>query len=384
MVPYCGGVQRVTTVLSKELVRRGHEVCFLCYYKDPSEIAEISGVIFPQFFLQVSSVDAISSSEILQFVAEHKIRCIISQEQDAISAKILSIVSSNVYIISVHHTAPFAISSASRRNIWQTFPSNTFRLFCYKLIALSCPKFYIKHAIAEEGAHIRESLKNSDVFVFISERFFPRVFSHIPDFPKDKILAINNPNTFDSSYSFDYAEKSNVVLWVGRIDTNKNCMGFIKAWKVFSLHHPDWYSIIAGDGPDLCRCRRYVKNNSITRLLFTGYCRDVEDLYRKAKVYVSTSYSESWGMSLAEAISMGCVPCVYNTYETLQDLLKDGVTGLLCDPNPDSLVKKLEFLVENESLMKEMAVRGRAFISQFNVESICNRWETLLNRFDNE
>lgn len=377
MMPSKGGIQRVTTLLSRELSRRGHNICYLCYANYAKNDIDNPTIEFPQFY--IDPADENVKDNLCRFMDEKGINCVINQEQDANSVKLLAMMPDTVKIVSVRHTMPFIYHGANRKSLWREFPSNTLKLTIHKTVALSFTRPFVNYKINKERKIFYQSLNYSDKFVFLSESFFPRVLHYVPDFPQKKLVAINNPNTFDATMSCDYESKKNIVLWVGRVDPNKNCMDFLKAWRLFSRNHAGWSAVVAGDGPELNRCKLWTKRHGISNVTFLGYYQEVAKLYDEAKILVSTSFKEGWPMVLNEAMSASCVPCVYNTFETIADILEDGVTGALCEPRPASLAAKLEELTSNGQRLKEMAMAGKISIRKFSVTHICDQWEKLLN-----
>lgn len=379
MIPYEGGVQRVTTILSRELSKRGYGIVYLFYSEERKHKLNNPAIEFPQYYLDVTSNDDNTVKESIErFIRKHQIDIIINQTPEEQGCWILKMISDAVPVVSVCHVVPFLEHRCTRSTILREFPYDSLKLVCYKVIALLSPWFYRKYAIKKSRQLYYRVLQCSEAFVFISERYFPRIMHYMPDFPKEKLKAINNPTSFDNS-PCNYSDKKNIILWVGRVDTNKNCIDFLKAWRSFSQNNPDWKAVVAGDGQELNKCKKYVEKHKLVNISILGYCKDVTKLYMEAKLFVSTSFGESWGMSLTEAMSMGCVPCVYNTYETLADIVDDDIDGLLCDPMPDSLAEKLGVLAADENKMHKMMVNVQHKVKRYEVTRICVQWEDLLN-----
>ena len=368
----------MTTLLSRELSRRGHNICYLCYADYAKNDIHNPAIEFPQFYIDIADDNV--KENLFQFINKQGINCVISQEQEANSVRLLAMMPETVKIVSVHHTMPFIYHGANRKSLWREFPSNTLKMVIHKIVALTFTDFFINYKANKERTIYYQTLKYSDRFVFLSERFFPRILHYVQDFPKEKLVAINNPNTFDATSSCAFELKKNKILWVGRVDQNKNCMDFLKAWRIFSGNNPDWSAVVAGDGPELDRCKQWAKRHDLRDIIFLGYYQDVAKLYDEARIFVSTSFKEGWGMTLTEAMSKGCVPCVYNTFDTVADIIEDGVSGALCEPKPTSLAAKLLELSSNSKRLKEMAVAGKASVKKFSVISIVDQWEELLNR----
>lgn len=375
MIPHMGGVQRVTTILSKELAFRGHSVVYLFYDVEYKHQLNNPDIEFPQYFIDASQEDKEKlSADFHSFIHDHKIDLIINQTPDKKSCSLLSLVCREVKIISVCHTVPFSAHGLTRRDIWIHIPCRNLKLAFYKLIALICPDFYIHRAINKERQLFYSTLQCSDKLVFISNRFFKRVLQYMPDFPRQKLFAINNPNTFESSPNIGFEKKENTVLWVGRLDDNKNCMDFVKAWKLFSAVHTDWNAIVVGEGPKRRQCQQWAATHNVRRMEFVGRQKNVKKYYSGAKLFVSTSLRESWGMVVTEAMACGCVPVVYNTYETLIDIISDGDNGIACEPTPKALAQQLNMLVNDEKSIMKMSSNGIENNERFSVSVVCDQW----------
>lgn len=381
MIPYEGGVQRVTTILSSELSKRGHKIVFLCYSAERKHKINNPAIEFPQYYIDMTSGNLEKIGGLFdEFLKEHQIDVIINQTPEAESNKLIRLSKLGVKVVAVSHVVPFAEHKATRRSLLREFPSDNFKLACYKAIALASPKFYIDYSIRKTKAVYSETLQCSDKFVFISERFFSRIKYYMPAFPTEKMAAINNPNTFDVEETIDFESKRNMLLWVGRVDPNKNLIDFVRMWKVFSVNHQDWVAVVAGDGPNLSRIKKWSSKNNLKNIKYLGYCKNIDKYYKEAKILVSTSFNESWGMSLTEAMTYGCIPCVYNTYETLSDIITNGQDGIVCDVSPEVLSKKLEQLSSNELLMASISMQCQKSVKRFSVARICDLWEALLNK----
>jgi glycosyltransferase involved in cell wall biosynthesis len=225
----------------------------------------------------------------------------------------------------------------------------------------------------------RDTLPLVDMCCFLSERYYPRVLRHLPDFPREKMCAVNNPNSFDVASLPLVTHRDNVILCVSRMENaQKNVIGFIKAWQILAPEFPDWRAVLVGDGADLIYNRHYAECHNIRNIEFVGQCSNVVDYYLTAKFVAVPSFWESWCMVLTEAMACGCVPCVYDTYETLHDIVDDGVTGLICRPTPVDMALRLRELMTNETERERIAMVAQHRVENFRVSVIADRWETLL------
>lgn len=373
MEPSVGGIQRVTDVLTRELIRRGHIVNFLSLQLGPTSPELTTSAT--QYYINIEK-ESNWKNQIEKLLDKLQVEFIINQSPNALTNRSLRCVSTKAKIVSVFHTQPFLNDNVTRKIIVQT-KTYSFKQKLFKFLSFIVPSFRSKVFGRYEKQNIIETITISDKVCFISERFFPRVLKHIPDFPKEKLSAINNPNTF--SASVDVSHKENLIVWVGRIDnSNKNTIGFVKIWKILYETNPAWKAIVAGDGKDLESIKEYTKKHKIRNIKFIGRCDDVMSLYKRAKFVVVTSFSESWCMVLTEGLANGCVACAYDSYETVRDII-NGNNGFVVSPeNPQMMANKLNELMNNDFEYTKMSNETYNSVSKYSVEKIVNQWEVLL------
>lgn len=371
MEPSVGGIQRVTDILVKELLRRGNDVSCLSLQLGPLATDLTTA---PQYYINVEQ-DTNWKKHIEDLINERNIEYIINQSPNTLTYHVLKLLKTKAKIVSVFHTQPFLDDDITRRQILNT-PTYNLKQRSFKYLSFIFP--YIRSLVfgLYEKQTILNTLSVSDKVCFISERFFPRVLHHIPDFPKEKLAAINNPNTFVPNGSV--SKKENLIVWVGRVENGiKNTIDFVKIWERLYNNHPSWNAIVAGDGNDLDVVKKYAYKHQIANIQFIGRCSDVESLYQRAKIVVVTSFSESWCMVLTEGLAHGCVVCAYDTYETVHDII-NGSNGFVSIPNPKVMAAKLDFLMNEPSELEKMSKATYNSIKKYNVESIVNQWEQLL------
>lgn len=114
---------------------------------------------------------------------------------------------------------------------------------------------------------------------------------------KHSIVVYNNVEL--SSDSFKSASDRNVISFIGRDHPNKNIGLFLAACEKINKNKK-YEFIIAGKGT-----RRHSSNYG-SNFHFLDEVECVEDVYSNTKVYVCTSYTESFGLTIIEAILAGC------------------------------------------------------------------------------
>lgn len=375
IIPNAGGVQRVTSVISRELQRRGHKVVYLAYTQ--KELIGSCECDTTQYYVKTAqrTLNDIKI-DVQAILSGHRIEFVIFQ---SIDISIAQCIPADVKVIAVCHGQPYSSDGITRRQIWNIVTHNI-RQRLFKFATLIFPSIYERFFSNVDDRYFVNTAPFVKKMCLISERFFHRVLKHLPDFPMQKLCAINNPNSFNVDSIEPLQNRENVILWVGRIVNNpKNITDFIRMWSILGDLNPNWRAIVIGDGQDLEYCTRYVVRKHIKNIEFLGNIADVSNFYAMAKFVAITSYSESWCMVLTEAMAYGCVPCVYDTYESLYDIVDNNQNGLIISPNHKEMAACLQRYINDSHKWQEMSVAAREKVRKFAVENIVDQWENLLN-----
>lgn len=377
IIPSNGGVERVTLLLARELVRRGHNVSFLSVSGSHEGYDSDYGI--PQYSFPRESHDFKVKFENL--VRKENILHIIFQGTHVNVFSILDLVPSKIKKYVVLHNQPHA-QSGKERKIMRLTPWRdlTFRQKALKLLTLMSPSCFRYLNNKKNGGRYRKIISRADKFLFLSERYIFRISQITKVTDLSKLGAINNPNTFLPQKE-EAAEKDNLLIFVGRLSNpQKNVLGFIDVWKLLADKYPDWKAVIIGDGEHRKQIEEYASKRGVRRIAFAGNQKNIEEYYRKAKILCMTSTYEGWPMVLAEAMAYGCVPVAYETFEAVHDIIEDKINGFVITP---FLTKKMaaaiERLIDNEILLEEFSRNGKEKIADFSVENIVDRWERLLD-----
>ena len=101
-------------------------------------------------------------------------------------------------------------------------------------------------------------------------------------------------------------------------------------------------------------------------------------LYQEADIVINPSLSETFGLSLVEAMASE-IPVVATRVGGMVEVIEDGKSGLLVEAeNPTMLAKTIETLLANETLRKKMGTAGRQRVENlFSWEKIAESLMTV-------
>lgn len=91
-------------------------------------------------------------------------------------------------------------------------------------------------------------------------------------------------------------------------------------------------------------------------------------------------HNETFGLVLLEAMEYG-IPCIATNEGGVPSVIENGMTGFVINKNsPKELANKIETLMDNSKLCKEMGKAGRIkFENEFTIEKFENRMKNILN-----
>lgn len=176
------------------------------------------------------------------------------------------------------------------------------------------------------------------------------------------------------------AEKSKVLLGVGRLHPNKRFDILIEAFHLLRKDFPDWRLEIWGKGDERDKLEKKIAALNLSECaLLRGLSDTIESEYPKAEIFCLSSLYEGIPNVLLEAISFG-LPCVcFEQCPGVEDVITDGYNGLLApEATPKSLAKSLALLMSDEELREKMSENALNRADCFREDIILDKWVELI------
>lgn len=181
-------------------------------------------------------------------------------------------------------------------------------------------------------------------------------------------------------------KKKKLALIVARLDDNTKRLSLaLQIWKKVKENTvaKDWKLNIVGEGPSLRSCQRIIQEEYIPDVCFCGR-QDPIEYYKEASIFLMTSRTEGWGLTLTEAQQFGVVPIAFNTYASLNDIITDEDDGLIVpEGNINEYVERLLGLIQNAEKRHRIAIQGIHDCKRFSQCKIAEKWWNLLNELKN-
>lgn len=375
--PQIGGVERVSTTLAKELVERGHNVYFVAYYKSP--FSKDYTPVVEQLLLPNGSI-ALCDENIeafVQYTLDKKVEIILNQAGNILDFTQLCVAvkeKTHVKLISEIHINPdYRIKGYLDCTSSKLKSQSTFTMRCKRTIKRLYP-YKLKQIKNTEKKFYHYVYNNSDKTVLLSDYFRP-VFTGLTGITDEsKLTAISNPLSFQVN-NVELSKKKKQLLFVGRLDYgHKRPDRVLEIWNLLHSEFLDWELIMLGDGPAKEELLALSENLKLKRVKFVGF-QDPNSYYRDASIIVMTSSIEGFGMVLIEAAQYGVIPVALDTFESLQDIIIDSVTGYrIQTPFKQNACRALRKVMSDSEIRSKMAKSALANTSRFAVDKIANQW----------
>lgn len=185
-------------------------------------------------------------------------------------------------------------------------------------------------------------LPRADGFVFLCNRM-KEYYSYSRKIQRKSIIIPNGlviDGMKDEVIPF-MARESNRMCAVGRLDPVKDYPAMIRVFSQFHKNHDDFYLDIYGEGKDRERIERVISElNADDYVILHGNVSDVIERIEKTRYFLMTSESESWGLSLMEAMATGLVCISFDCDFGPREFICNKENGFLIPNRSEKLLLK--------------------------------------------
>ena len=234
------------------------------------------------------------------------------------------------------------------------------------------------HGNMKYANKIAKSVKNLDYLVLVSKNLQSLYQERLNN---SKCKCVYIPNIVDENDKSSNLLSKNLVS-VGRLSKEKGFMDLLIIFNKILKKNPDYKLNIIGDGEEKEKLENYIKENNLEKnVIMHGFQNKdyINNILLDSMVYLMTSFTESFGIVIIEAMSYG-IPCVaFSSAEGAEELIENGKNGYLIDDrNIDEYVKKVEFLMDNVKERKKMQNNCINKANEFLGKNVVKKWFEIL------
>lgn len=218
-----------------------------------------------------------------------------------------------------------------------------------------------------------------DYFVLVSASLKYFYESHLTT---SNCQCVYIPNIIDKIPKKVSSLETKRIVSVGRLSPEKGYMDLLKVFSVIANKYPTWHLDIIGDGVEKERLEKFINNHELNeRVTLHGFQNKdyIDKILHDSSIYVMTSYTESFGIVLLEAMSHG-LPCIaFDSAEGARELINSGMNGyLIKNRSYAAMIKKIEDLMKNKNVRKKIGLAGRYSIKIYTSEIVGEQWYNLI------
>ena len=243
------------------------------------------------------------------------------------------------------------------------------------------------HNNMEYAKKVVNSCSNMDTLVLVSDslrNFYKKMMKD----NNNKCKCVYIPNMLNYIPDKVSDLKENNFVSVGRFSKEKGFVDLIEVIHRFKEKYPDtkFHLDLVGDGSE--------KNKIIDKIYSYGLIENIKvhgfldreginKILEKSSIYLMTSYTESFGIVLIEAMSYG-VPCIaFASAEGANDLITNDHNGyLISNRSYDDMVDKMKKLLDDSKKRKVLGKNARECSLKYDSNNIKQEWLDLLKRKD--
>jgi len=180
-------------------------------------------------------------------------------------------------------------------------------------------------------------------------------------------------------------KEKNTIICIGRLDEKQKRQHILlKAFALIAPKYTQWQ--VEFYGPDYDRAykdgllalvRKYKLEEQVH---FRGVTDNVQEKMRQAGILAIPSAYEGFAMVLGEAMSLGLPVVGFANAPSVNELIVNNVSGVLCADNIKDYAVGLEQLMCNEKLRRELGINAKLAMQEYSPERVWSKWEQLFEQ----
>ncbi|MHA1200251.1 MAG: N-acetyl-alpha-D-glucosaminyl L-malate synthase BshA [Candidatus Heimdallarchaeaceae archaeon] len=354
--PTVGGSGIVATQLAIEMAKKGHDIHLISYdtpfllrtFRHPNITLELVDILSYPLFKDIGAPYTILAASKLAQIA----------------------MKTEVELLHVHYAVPVGVSAYLAKEITK-----------------------IPFAITAHGSDIHTLGIDPAYNPVLSHVFneadgLSTVSNYMKKEIQDKFNYERDLDVFYNPIDIDKYQKIDVQLCDFRIkyENNfihvsnfrpvKNAPFIVESFADVVKEHPDTGLIMVGEGPERKKCEDLADKLGISEnVIFQGVRVSIAPIYSCGAALLSASTNESFGLTLAEAMSCE-TPVIAPRVGGIPEVIDHEENGFVYEfGNGESLTKYMLQLVEDKELVKKMGKKGREkVVNEFEAGKIADQY----------
>lgn len=229
---------------------------------------------------------------------------------------------------------------------------------------------------------MRRFYPKADGYVFQTENA-KKYFSFSKHIIDDAVVIPNPINKAFVNANIEQYIKKKVILFVGRLEKQKNPLMLIEAFSAVHKEFPEYELHMYGEGSLENEIREKIAELSLEKAVkLMGLSSEMQKVYGEAEIFVLPSDYEGMPNCLMEAMAMGlfCIstdcPC-----GGPGEMIENGVNGILVPVgNLEILTDSLRNVITNRDLRMKIGLSARDIVKHYVSDKIYQKWDEYIQK----
>lgn len=185
---------------------------------------------------------------------------------------------------------------------------------------------------------------------------------------------------FESIMNIDFESKKDQLIYVGRLDREKNIESLIKI--ISQINLKNFQFKIIGEGSEMDNLKKQVEEKGLeSKIIFTGRLpiNEIKSELLKSKIFLFTSINEAFGMVLLEAMFCGNALISYDCNYGPSDIINQNNGFLIPMNNEKKFQESLQNLINKPDLLNELNQSSFKESAKWRKNKSLIQWDKIIN-----
>ena len=174
-------------------------------------------------------------------------------------------------------------------------------------------------------------------------------------------------------------------LSVGRLVHVKQFDHYVKVASILRRENKRLKFHLVGSGPLCNSLKNLIKSYDLNDFFFISEAtNEIDSYYSRSSIYVVTSSSEAFPMTVLEALSFGLPVISYDMLDGPSELISNNFNGFLCrQDSPESIAEKILYLLDNPNKLLIMRQNSINSVEKFKSTRVIGQWIDIIRNVNN-
>lgn len=226
-------------------------------------------------------------------------------------------------------------------------------------------------------------LRNVAAIQVLLPSYVPQITSRIKN---ANVIVIPNsvPEVRDEDIT-NLKEEKKTIVYVARLEEfQKRPHLLLESFGKIAKEFPDWKLEFWGSETT----KEYqelltalvLRFNLVKQVKFMGVTKDINAVYQKADIFALPSSFEGFPLALTEAMSAGLPVIGYKSAAAVNELIKDGVNGLLAEDSTDDYARCLSELMSSKEKRVAFGKMAHEDMKEYTPDKVWMMWDELIKK----